>query len=299
VSESTHRKVKTALDETRLLILGAQILLGFHLNAAFQSGFAHLGRTSQLFYAGAFCAMAATVGLLITPSMEHLIVDRDRSTCRILASTTCLACLALFPMGLSLGTDLSIVLTFRFGAGVGVTVGIAATALALVLWYGAEIHLRSPHKGEPIMDEQTSIDVRVEHMLTEARVLLPGAQALFGFQMAVLLTDAFADLPASSKIMHAIALCCIALAVILLMAPASFHRITFRGENTEVFHRIGSRFVIASAIPLAAGITGDLYVALTKALDSAVAGTVLAAAIAVCLIALWFVRPLMLRNPTT
>ena len=35
VTESTHRRVKTALDETRLLILGAQILLGFHLNGAF------------------------------------------------------------------------------------------------------------------------------------------------------------------------------------------------------------------------------------------------------------------------
>lgn len=41
MSESTHRKVKTALDETRLLILGVHILLGFHLNAAFQFGFAH------------------------------------------------------------------------------------------------------------------------------------------------------------------------------------------------------------------------------------------------------------------
>ena len=79
VTESTHRKVKTALDETRLLILGAQILLGFHLNAAFQSGFANLGGISRAFYAGAFCAMAAAVGLLITPSMEHLFVERGRS----------------------------------------------------------------------------------------------------------------------------------------------------------------------------------------------------------------------------
>ena len=133
-------------------------------------------------------------------------------------------------------------------------------------------------------------------MLTEARVLLPGAQALFGFQMAVLLTEAFADLPASSKLLHAVALCCIALAVILLMAPASIHRITFRGENTKSFHRIGSRFVIASAIPLAAGITGDLYVAVTKALDSAAAGAVLAIATSALLVTLWFIRPLMHRK---
>ena len=147
MTESTHRKVKTALDETRLLILGAQILLGFHLNAAFQSGFAHLGGISRVFYTGAFCAMAAAVGLLITPSMEHLIVERGRSTARILSLTTCFAGLALLPMGLSLGIDLSIVLTYRFGAGVGVTVGFVASALALVLWYGAEFLLRRSDKG--------------------------------------------------------------------------------------------------------------------------------------------------------
>jgi Family of unknown function (DUF6328) len=296
MTESTHRKVKTALDETRLLILGAQILLGFHLNAAFQSGFAHLGSISRVFYTGAFFGMAAAIGLLIAPSTEHLLVERGRSTARILNLTTYFAGLALLPMGLSLGTDISIVLSYRFGAGVGVAVGVVVSALALVVWYGAEFILRRSEKGKPIMEERTSVDVRVEHMLTEARVLLPGAQALFGFQMAVLLTEAFADLPASSKFLHAAALCCISVAVILLMAPASFHRITFRGENTESFHRLGSRFVIASAVPLAAGITGDLYVAVTKALDSAAAGAALAIAIAALLVTLWFIQPLMHRN---
>jgi hypothetical protein len=240
--------------------------------------------------------MAAATGLLITPSMEHLIVERGKSTARILRMTTCFAGLALLPMALSLGTDLSIVLNYRFGAGAGVTVGILASALALFLWYGAEFLLARSQKGEPVMDEHTSIDVRVEHMLTEARVLLPGAQALFGFQMAVLLTEAFADLPTSSQFLHAVALCCIAIAVILLMAPASFHRIAFGGENTESFYRIGSRFVIASALPLAAGITSDLCVAVTKALDSAAAGPVLATVTAALLVTLWFIRPLMHRN---
>ena len=69
-------------------------------------------------------------------------------------------------------------------------------------------------------EHDTPIDVRVEHMLTEARVLLPGAQALFGFQLAVLLTDAFGDLPPSSKVLHAVALCCIATSIILLMGQA-------------------------------------------------------------------------------
>ena len=36
------RKVKTALNETRLLILGAQVLLGFQFEAFFQDGFSEL-----------------------------------------------------------------------------------------------------------------------------------------------------------------------------------------------------------------------------------------------------------------
>jgi hypothetical protein len=32
-------KIKTALDETRMLILGAQVLLGFQFGGAFQDGF--------------------------------------------------------------------------------------------------------------------------------------------------------------------------------------------------------------------------------------------------------------------
>jgi Family of unknown function (DUF6328) len=177
-----------------------------------------------------------------------------------------------------------------------VTVGLAAGALALALWYGAEILLRRPDKGELLTEKHTSMDVRVEHMLTEARVLLPGAQALFGFQMAVLLTEAFSDLPPSSKFIHAAALCCIALAIILLMAPASFHRITFQGRNTKSFYRIGSGFVIASALPLAAGIASNLYVAITKAVESQMTGLIIAIAMAALLIALWFVWPLVSRN---
>ena len=144
-------------------------------------------------------------------------------------------------------------------------------------------------------EQDTPIDVRVEHMLTEARVLLPGAQALFGFQMAVLLTDAFGNLPETSKILHAAALCSIALAIILVMALAAFHRIAYRGENTETFHRIGSGFVIASVVPLAVGITGDLYVSVARALDSAALGAAAAGAVGLALLGLWILQPLFLR----
>ena len=79
-------------------------------------------------------------------------------------------------------------------------------------------------------------------------MVLPGVQALLGFQLAVTLTRAFEALPYSSKLVHAAALMLVALAVILLIAPAAFHRIAFSGEDTEEFHRIGFR-IRASGSP--------------------------------------------------
>ena len=64
----------------------------------------------------------------------------------------------------------------------------------------------------------TPLDVRVEQMLTEARVMLPGAQALLGFQLAIPLTQGFEGLPEISKIVHTLALCCVALLAIYVPA---------------------------------------------------------------------------------
>jgi hypothetical protein len=291
------RRVKTALDETRLLILGAEILFGFHLNGVFQNGFPALAPHARTLHAASFAMMAICIALLIAPSLQHRIADHGQATQRIVAASAAFAAAALFPFALSLGADLYIVVGHRLGARTGATLGVGFAAIALAAWFGAELLLRPAQRPEDNMPDKpdTPIDTRVEHMLTEARVLLPGAQALLGFQLAVMLTEAFGNLPASSQIIHVAALCCISLAVILLMAPAAFHRITFGGRNTERFHRLGSALVVAAAVPLGGGIVGDLYVAVTKALDAPAIGAAVALGVAAVLIALWLIHPLLLR----
>jgi len=295
-AQAQDRRVKTALDETRLLILGAQILFGFHLNSAFQKEFTELSTSSRALHVASFLAMTVAIALLMTPSLQHQIVDRGQATNRILAATTAFAGAALLPFALSLGTDLYIVLDYRFGTKAGVIIGASFALLAMAGWYGAEWALRQPSPERPQDDPDTPIDVRVEQMLTEARVLLPGAQALLGFQLAVILNEAFGQLPQSSKLVHVAALCCISLAIILLMAPASFHRISFQGQNTESFLRLGSGLILTAAVPLGLGITGDIYVAVTKALEQPAIGIAVALIALLVLVALWLISPLMLRS---
>jgi uncharacterized membrane protein YhaH (DUF805 family) len=133
-------------------------------------------------------------------------------------------------------------------------------------------------------------------MLTEARVILPGAQALLGFQLTVTLTHAFEQLPPSSGLLHVAALISVAFAVILLMTPAALHRISFYGEDTERFLQIGSWFVVAAPVPLAIGIAADLYVATSKATECAFLGVIVAIFIFAILAVLWYGLPLYLRR---
>src|SRR5437764_15453666 len=97
IGSKQDRRVKTALDETRLLILGAQILFGFHLNGAFQSGFSDLTPQSRTLHALSFLTMAIAIALLIAPSLQHRLVEAGRASNRIVAVSTRFASAALLP----------------------------------------------------------------------------------------------------------------------------------------------------------------------------------------------------------
>ena len=120
--------------------------------------------------------------------------------------------------------------------------------------------------------QETPLHVKIEQMLTEARVILPGAQALFGFQLSIVLTRAFEELPEASRLAHGVSLGFVAAAVMLLMAPAAYHRLVFAGEDREEMHRVGSIMVTLATLPLAIGLAGDLYVIVTKVAASSEVG---------------------------
>jgi hypothetical protein len=132
-------------------------------------------------------------------------------------------------------------------------------------------------------------------MLTEARVILPGAQALLGFQLAIVLTDTFGKLPSLPRLLHAAALVSVALSIALLITPAALHRIVWAGEDTEAAVRIGGRITILALLPLAMGMAGDSYVVLSRVLGSMGPAAVTALLVLLCLIGLWYGWPFVER----
>lgn len=299
---SLSKKVKVGLDETRILILGSQILLGFQFQGAFRPAFEHLPFRDRVVWVAALGLVTLTIALLITPSVQHRMVEGGRDTKRLLGVIGRYAGLSLAPFAMALGADLFLAAEPVLGLGPSATIGLATCGLALLFWYGLEaVKARGVGERERAMtrrepeSEHTSLETKIEQMLTEARVILPGAQALLGFQLVITFSEAFERLPFASKVVHLVALGFLVLTVIWLMAPAAFHRIVYAGEDTPELHALGTRFLLAASVTLALGISADLGVVMGKVVNSDAAGLAAASVSLVVLSGLWHVYPLVLR----
>jgi hypothetical protein len=272
------------------------VLFGFLFESVFQNAFETLSRLSQYLICVALALMVLSLGCLIAPSMQHRIVEAGQSTARLENATTVLAEWGLVPFLASLALALFIVFERILGEVAGVTAGAASAVLTGFFWFGFAWLIGN--RGSQLMEEvaPTPLSTKIEQMLTETRIIIPGCQALLGFQLIAMLTHAFDELPFDAKIMHAAGLCFVAIAMVLLMTPAALHREAFGGNDSEIFLRLGSGFVIAASLPLALGISADVYVVFLK-ITHAVALSVAASVVLLfAMLLLWYFYPIWLRT---
>lgn len=297
-------KVKTALEEMRMLILGGAILLGFQFRGVFQPAYDHLPAPVRAADGAALALMLAMTALILTPSAYQRIVLGGTNTGAFKTLAGRFAGAALLPFGLALGIDLFIAVGRIAGTAPGIAAGAGFAVLVLAAWYGAGQAAR--WKGIGAMQrrqagaqadevEDTPLHIRIEQMLVEARVVLPGVQALLGFQLSIVLTEAFGRLPAASKLLHALSLGCVAVAMMLLMTPAAYHRIVYAGEDAPEFLRLGGGLVLAATVPLALGLAGDTCVVFAKIFDSVGIGVTAGLVTLAVLAGSWHAFPLAAR----
>jgi cobalamin synthase len=97
-------------------------------------------------------------------------------------------------------------------------------------------------------------------LLEELRSLIPGAEVLFGFLLAIRFTAEFAELTKVQESVYYVTLLATATALVMLLAPAAYHRIRFREGDKEYMMRKGNREAIAGTAALATAFTGVLFV---------------------------------------
>ena len=145
----------------------------------------------------------------------------------------------------------------------------------------------NPHSAR----EAVPLSQAAEFLLDECRMVLPGIQALFGFQLIAVFSAQFGlALSRGEQRLHLVAIALVAIAIALIMSPAAYHRHTGPEEVTQTFIRLSSRLVLYSMPPLAVAISLDFYLIARVVLNSRLVPVFAALLFAIYLM-LWFVLP--------
>lgn len=114
-----------------------------------------------------------------------------------------------------------------------------------------------------------SLNEVATHLLEECRMVLPGIQALFGFQLIAVFNTKFWDLSFSDRLVHLVAIGLLAIAIALVMTPAAYHRLALRNSVSQSFIDRASRLLLWSMFPLMLGTCLDFYLISTMILSNA------------------------------
>jgi hypothetical protein len=289
--------VDNVFSEARMLLLGGQVLLGFSFRICFEQRFEQIAQPAQFAQVLGLSIMTAALGWLIWPAAFHQIKEKGRMTASIHSFTTTILDWALLPIALGLALTLYTVATaleLPYAAPIGAAAGVFATAI----WYGWSRAGRKPYAKEKVQRDlaqqeqkdrgKSDISDRIKKVLVECRMALPGAQAFLGFQFAIVFAQGIESVPPSWQIIHFISLLATTVATVLLIAPAAYHRIHEAGEDTEHFHKVASRLLLAALVFLGPGMAGDLFVVIAKVTQSPGTAGVSAGLLLLAFYGLWF-----------
>ena len=108
-------------------------------------------------------------------------------------------------------------------------------------------------------DEKERLEREHTELLHELRSLIPGAEVLLGFLLAIGFTGQFRELGDLERYVYYATLVATAVALVLYLAPAAYHRIRFREGDKDFLLRKANREAIAGTVASGLAITGVLY----------------------------------------
>ena len=93
--------------------------------------------------------------------------------------------------------------------------------------------------------EIVSLVKSADFLLNECRMVLPGIQALFGFQLIAVFNSSFKFLLTQfEQNLHLFGLTLTAISIAFVMTPAALHRQTGSAKVTEEFLQLASRLLL-------------------------------------------------------
>jgi hypothetical protein len=140
--------------------------------------------------------------------------------------------------------------------------------------------------------EKIPLSEAVTHLLEECRTVLPGIQALFGFQLIVVFNPAFQEkLSLTERGLHLTAIVLIIIAIGMVMAPAAYHRQKDPQSVGEDFIFIATRLLLYSMFPLMMALGLEFFL-ISRVITNNLTLSILLTVLLVMLFStLWFVLP--------
>jgi hypothetical protein len=145
-------------------------------------------------------------------------------------------------------------------------------------------------------EQQLDLSDAISQLLDECRMVLPGIQALFGFQMVAVFSTEFKKLTHEQQELHAGAILLVVLSIILLMTPAALHRQAESRAASDRFLRTASRLLVAAMVPLALAICIDSYLVMRIVWQTAAVATAISVLLLLLFVAFWWLFPRMYRR---
>jgi predicted membrane channel-forming protein YqfA (hemolysin III family) len=124
-------------------------------------------------------------------------------------------------------------------------------------------------------------------LIQELRALIPGAQVLLGFLLAIRFTQQFADLTDTQRYVYYVTLLSTAAALVFFLAPSAYHRVRFRAGDKEYMMTKANREAIAGSVATSIALTGVIYL-VTDLLFGTVQAVVVAASFFALIAWLWW-----------
>jgi len=144
--------------------------------------------------------------------------------------------------------------------------------------------------------EELSLNDAATHVLEECRTVVPGMQALFGFQLIAVFSTGFREqLSSTERLIHLISIVLVTIAIALVMSPAALHRQTEPLSVSRPFISMSSRLLMASLVPLAVGICLDIYLVTRVTVGTRGVAATVAVFLLGVFILLWLLLPRLAR----
>lgn len=133
--------------------------------------------------------------------------------------------------------------------------------------------------------KKEQVDRELIELLNELRVALPGVQFIFGFLLTVPFSQRFAEVDRDQRATYLLILIALTLSSLLLIAPASQHRILFRQQDKDDLLIRSTRYARFGLTALLCALALSLFFVLDLVYSGVLASVVGAAAL---LIGTWW-----------